>query len=203
MDNQGAGTEKVANCCECAPLATFNFPIWCQDLQAPRSLSGAVESSLCPAAKQTDLVTLCCHFSFQIVMFYPLDSLAGSWKSAGDALSQQGLVIGDVLEAPGQKQTCLDSFAGLRLKPPTRWPPGFELSDDRRLRCDLSDSLIAHIFYCLTKPCLSILSLFPQWTAIKADIPFRFSRLMFLSCWWHSRGERELGTDEIRWIFID
>ncbi len=72
---------------------------------------------------------------------------------------------------PGQKQTCLDSFAGLRLKPPTRWPPGFELSDDRRLRCDLSDSLIAHIFYCLTKPCLSILSLFPQWTAIKADIP--------------------------------
>lgn len=81
-------------------------------------------------------------------------------ESAGDVPSQWGSVIGDVLKAPGQKQNCLVSFAGLRWEPPTRWPPGLELSDDRRLRCDLSDSLIAHIFYCLTKPCLSILSLF-------------------------------------------
>ncbi len=162
MDNQGAGTEKVANCCECAPLAAFNFPIWCQDLRAPRSLSGAVESSLCPAAKQTDLVTLCCHFSFQTVVFYPLDHSPVPEKCRG-CIVPTGL--GDDRRRPGSpwaEQTCLDSFTCPRLKPPTRWPPGFELSDDRRLRCDLSDSLIAHIFYCLTKPCLSILSLFPN-----------------------------------------
>lgn len=66
----------------------------------PAFLSGAVESSLCPAAKQTDLVTLCCHFSFQTVMFYPPGPPRRVSESAGDVPSQQGSVIGDVLKAP-------------------------------------------------------------------------------------------------------
>ncbi len=98
MDNQGAGTEKVANCCECAPLAAFNFPIWCQDLRAPRSLSGAVESSLCPAAKQTDLVTLCCHFLFKQSCFTPWTHSPGPGKVQG-CIVPTGL--GDDRRRPG------------------------------------------------------------------------------------------------------